>query len=114
MINLLDDFHNILTVRQPSNLKLSIAKHMTSSLLDIHPTVPAINLPSSRNQHSSVSVKLPNGDTKTCRGGIVAAHIHLLLRENQKKINFPFMETLEKQQYQISSRDVQNQLKELR
>lgn len=61
MINLLDDFHNILTVRQPSNLKLSIATHMTSSLLDIHPTVPAINLPSSRNQHSSVSVKLPNG-----------------------------------------------------
>ena len=35
MVLLLDDFHNIHTVRMPDNLKLSKATHMASVLLDI-------------------------------------------------------------------------------
>lgn len=50
MIYLLDDFHNIQTVRLPgANMKLSLATHMASNLLDIHQRVPAILIPSDKS-----------------------------------------------------------------
>lgn len=51
MIYLLDDFHNIQTVRLPgATMKLSLATHMASNLLDIQQSVPAILLPSDKSQ----------------------------------------------------------------
>ena len=35
MVHLLDDFHNIQTIKLPTSLKLSSASHMASNLLDI-------------------------------------------------------------------------------
>ena len=42
MILLMDDFHNVHTIRMPDNLKLSKATHMASVLLDIHLEIPAV------------------------------------------------------------------------
>ena len=42
MVLLLDDFHNIHTVRMPDNLKLSKATRMASVLLDIHLEIPPL------------------------------------------------------------------------
>ena len=52
MIYLLDDFHNIQTVRLPgASMKLSLnAIHMASNLLDIHQIVPAILLFNERSK----------------------------------------------------------------
>jgi hypothetical protein len=60
MIFLLDDFHNIHTVRLPeTNLKLSVATHMVSSLLEVHTTVPAVVLPSMASKiHSTSTVTI--------------------------------------------------------
>ena len=40
MVLLLDDFHNIQTVRIPDNLKLSKAMHMASAILVVHQYKP--------------------------------------------------------------------------
>ena len=45
MILLLDDFHNIHTIRMPDNLKLSKATHMASVLLNIHLEIPVVKNP---------------------------------------------------------------------
>ena len=42
MVLLLDDFHNIHTVKMPVNLKLSKAIHMASVLFDIHLEIPVV------------------------------------------------------------------------
>ena len=59
MVNLLDDFHNILNVHLPSNLKLSVATHMTYSLVDNHLTVSVVTLPPNKGiQHSTAKVAI--------------------------------------------------------
>ena len=114
MVNLLDDFHNILTVHLPSNLKLSVATHMTSSLVDIHLTVPAVTLPANKGmQHSAVKVSR-GGEEKTCRGGIVSQYIHQLLRDNKAQMNSTYMEKQGETLHKVTARDIQQQLKELR
>lgn len=58
MICSLDNFHNIQTVRPPGdNMKLSLATHMASYLVDIHDKVPAVPLPYDRkNIHRIITV----------------------------------------------------------
>ena len=113
MINLLDDFHNILTIRLPSELKLSVATHMASSLLDIHNQIPAVRLPSSTgSQHSTVKVKM-SGVEKECRGGIIVNNIIKILTEYKDKRHKPFFERLPSA-LSINPKHIQHQLKELR
>lgn len=113
MVNLLDDFHNILTIKLPSELKLSVATHMASSLLDIHQNIPAVHLPLKRgSQHSSVQVKV-SGTEKSCRGGIIVANIKEMLNafnEDRHKFFFERMPS----GLSISPKNIQQQIRELR
>lgn len=108
IVNLLDDFHNILTIRLPTQLKLSVATHMASSLLDMHPKVQAIPVPSREKRHSNVELKTGDG-VKSCRGGIVIQYINELFSQY-------WPSTLSKTYMEISNHhiDIQQQLKEMR
>lgn len=113
MVNLLDDFHNILTIRLPSELKLSVATHMASSLLDIHPTISAVKLPVKKgSQHSSIKIKV-SGVVKQCRGGISTENIKKILTEYKDKRNTIFFERFPSA-LSITPKDIQHQIKELR
>jgi len=113
MINLLDDFHNILTIRMPSDLKLSIATHMASSLLDVHPSVPAVEIPSGCLQHSQIKLVGAECTETLCRGGIASEYIHHLIEDNKNQMNNTYMGK-QNQNQNISPTDIQHQLKELR
>ncbi|XP_048575932.1 uncharacterized protein LOC5507411 isoform X1 [Nematostella vectensis] len=108
IVQLLDDFHNILTVRLPTNLKLSLATHMASGLLDIHPSIPAVPIPTRDTRHSRVIVKIGN-ENKICRGGIVLDYIKELFQ--RPVLSKMYLET---NHQCISPKYIQQQLKELR
>ncbi|EDO31553.1 predicted protein [Nematostella vectensis] len=108
IVQLLDDFHNILTVRLPTNLKLSLATHMASGLLDIHPSIPAVPIPTRDTRHSRVIVKIGN-ENKICRGGIVLDYIKELFQG--PVLSRMYLET---NHQCISPKYIQQQLKELR
>ncbi|XP_048579707.1 uncharacterized protein LOC116614556 [Nematostella vectensis] len=108
IVQLLDDFHNILTVRLPTNLKLSLATHMASGLLDIHPSIPAVPIPTRDTRHSRVIVKIGN-ENKICRGGIVQDYIKELFQ--RPVLSRMYLET---NHQCISPKYIQQQLKELR
>jgi len=61
MIYLLDDFHNIQTIRLQAgaNMKLSLATHMASNMLDIQLSIPGIFLPVDKTKvHRIVTVNV--------------------------------------------------------
>ena len=72
MVLLLDDFHNIHSVRMPDNLKLSKATHMASVLLDIHLEIPAVKKP--QCVHNVLKIAFRGRET-VCRGGIVKRYM---------------------------------------
>ncbi|XP_048581679.1 uncharacterized protein LOC116607138 [Nematostella vectensis] len=108
IVQLLDDFHNILTVRLPTNLKLSLATHMASGLLDIHPSIPAVPIPTRDTKHSQVIVTIGNKN-KICREGIVLDYIKELFQ--RPVLSRMYLET---NHQCISPKYIQQQLKELR
>lgn len=79
MIYLLDDFHNIQTVRLPgANMKLSLATHMASNVLDFSQSVPAILLPNDTSKiHRIVTVQYKGQNTQ-CRRGIDTSYLYQL------------------------------------
>ena len=96
MIYLLDDsFHNIQTVRLPgANMKLSLATHMASNLLDIHQSVPAILLPPDKSKiHRIVTVNC-KGQNKQCRGGIDTNYLSQLLKDCNSPLKSTFLGSL--------------------
>lgn len=114
MVYLLDDFHVIQTVKVPGpNLKLSLAKHMASNMLDIQNTVPAIPLPIEKKQHRIVTVNV-NGEDRNCRGAIDPDFIFQLVRDNQKQWESTFLGGLPEDLRKIKPNDIQAQLKEFR
>lgn len=115
MIYLLDDFHNIQTVRLPGdNMKLSLATHMASNLLDVHRDVPGIPLPCDRKKvHRIVTINC-NGVLKTCRGGIDTNYISQLVQDQQAQLKSTFLSTLKEQLRMLNSKNIEAQLKEFR
>ena len=63
MLLLLDDIHNIYTVRMPDNLKLSKATHMASVLLDIHLEILAVKKPNPQCVHSVLKITFRGRET---------------------------------------------------
>ena len=115
MIYLLDDFHNIQTVRLPgANMKLSLATHMASNLLDIHQSVPAILLPSDKSKiHRIVTVNC-KGQNKQCRGGIDTNYLSQLLKDCSGPLKSTFLASLSDHFRSLKPRDILAQLKEFR
>ena len=115
IISLLDDYHNIYTVKMPTQLKLSIATHMASSLLDIFETGPsAIPLPQNRSKiHGSPSVVI-NRNQCMCRGGIVLAHARSIVNSGMQSCNASFLCQLPDEYRHIKPKDTKKQLQQFR
>ena len=62
MINLLDDYHNILSKYVPTDLQKTKIAHMASSMLDIHPHIPAIKR-TTVSPHRQVKINI-RGETR--------------------------------------------------
>ena len=113
MILLLDDFHNIHTIRMPDNLKLSKATHMASVLLDIHLEIPAVKKPNAQCVHSVLKITF-RGQETVCRGGIVKRYIQELFTESLKSHHHSFLTSLPQQCQQLKAKDIQKQIKQFR
>ena len=113
MVHLLDDFHNIRTVRLPTNLKLSIASHMVSSLLDIH-NIPAIKLPGNpANTHSQAKV-LKNGSTSVCKGGIIVEKANEIMKNALKNHSVTYLESLSSTYHHVNTEAINRQIQQFR
>ena len=67
MINFLYDYHNIHTRKVPTHLQKTKVAHMPSSMVDIHPHIPAIKK-TNVSPHREVKVKI-KAEEKMCLGG---------------------------------------------
>lgn len=115
MIYLLDDFHNIQTIRLPgANMKLSLATHMASNLLDIQLTVPAILLPPDKSKIHRIVTISSKGENKTCRGGIDISYISQLVQEHMGTLKSTFLASMREEQRTMEPKNIQAQLKEFR
>ena len=93
------------------SLKLSLATHMTSSLLDIFVPVPhTIPLPDDKTKaHSQVTVVI-NGTQHICRGGIVPANTNKILKTGMSQFKTSYMEQLPQQFRTLKPKDTRKQL----
>lgn len=115
MVLLLDDFHNIYTIRLPeTNLKLSLATHLVSSLLEIQPTVQAINLPSEHhNIHCSRVINI-NGKNTKCIGGIEKTNVKEIVTTGIKKWIVTYMMKVPTNYRTLNAEGLKRQLHEFR
>ena len=115
MIYLLDDFHNIQTIRLPgANMKLSLAIHMASNMLHIQLSVPGILLPVDKTKvHGTVAVNV-KGQNKQCGGGIDPGYISQLVQDNKGQLKSSFLASLREDLRTLTPKDIQSQLKEFR
>ena len=67
MINFLKHYHDIHTRKVPTDLQKTKVAHMASSMVDIHPHIPAIKK-TNVSPHREVKVKIKE-EEKMCLGG---------------------------------------------
>ncbi|XP_070545586.1 uncharacterized protein [Ptychodera flava] len=91
VIHLLDDFTNIQTIRQATDLKTFKVTKMATSLVDIHPTILAIKKPQS--VHRVVMVNTRDGP-KECYGGIGLDDIETIMQAGMVEYTKPFINSL--------------------
>lgn len=113
MVFLLDDFHNIHTVRMPDNLKLSKATHMASALLDVHLDIPAIKKSNATSVHSVTKITYRGRETD-CRGGIVKHYLQEVFTTGLKSHHKSFLSSLPEHCQQLKAQDIQRQIKQFR
>ena len=113
IIHLLDDFHVINVLGQPTN-KTSTALHMASSLLDIQPTVVAVSRPKNTTRIHNTTYVTKNGQDVLCRGGIVKTFVLSEMTDLLTTYYQTYLQTLPAQFHHIKPERVQQQLQELR
>lgn len=115
MMLLLDDFHNIYTIRLPdTNLKLSLATHMVSSLFEIQTTIPAICLPLDKNNIHSTPDIVINGISRKCVGGIKKEYVDELFKNGLDEWTCVYMLKIPRNYHQLSAKGLKTQLREFR
>ncbi len=113
MVHLLDDFHNIQTIKHPTSLKLSAACHMASNLLDIQ-NIPAIPLPKGQdNRHSMVLVHKEDS-TITCKGGINIKIAQGVMTKALKNHSVTYLESLPSSHQHINTEMINKQISQFR
>ena len=112
----MDDFHNINTVKKPTEQILTNAVHMTTLLMDIQSSVDAVPRPvDTASIQRCVMVSSPGSPPQLCRGGIstraVITEIKRFWPEFSK--NF-FLESLAQPYKEIDLSMMRQSFKELR
>lgn len=110
---MLDDFHNIHGVKVPTNLATSKVYHMASSVIDIHPTVPAIQSDGITSLHRPVTIS-KRGNQISCPGGIGLESIKQLMCNATKQLRRHFLDSLPTFLQELKADKLQQSLRELR
>ena len=113
MVHLLDDFHNIQTIKRPTSVKLSVASHMASNLLDIQ-KIPAIPLPKRQdNRHSIVMVHREDSDI-ICKGGINTDIAEGVMTKALENHSVTYLESLPTSHQHINTEMINKQISQFR
>ena len=110
---MLDDFHNIHGVKVPTNLATSKVYHMASSVIEIHPTVPAIQSNGITSLHRPVTIS-KRGNQISCPGGIGLESIKQLMCNATKQLRRHFLDSLPTFLQELKADKLQQSLRELR
>ena len=113
-ILVMDDFHNIHTIRCPNQTTTSEATHMASLILDVHPTVHAVHRDNITSIHRNVKVHLPHGQRVDCLGGIDAKDVAEMINKFMKGFNKTYLESLPQTYKNINMASISQCLSELR
>jgi len=92
MINFLDDYHNIHTKKVPTDLQKTKIAHMASSMLDVHPSIPAIKR-TNDSPHRQVTVTI-RGEEKMCLGGADSVAVMANIERGLKDMKNHFLDQL--------------------
>ena len=90
---MLDDFHNIHGVKVPTNLTTSKVYPMASSVIDIDPTVPAIQSDGITSLHRPVTIS-KRGNQISCPVGIGLESIDQVMCNATKQLRWHFLDSL--------------------
>ena len=113
-ILMIDDFHNINTIKTPQKTELSNAVHMATLLMDVQEYKPVLQ--PSQSIHREVKVQIPGRkQPQICRGGISDEAVTNELQKfgTQYFLN-TFLETLPDNYKEINPCLLQTSLKEIR
>ena len=110
-IFLIDDFHNIHTIRQPDTTTTSQAVHMASCLLDIQKSIPAIKIPGSNV--SLHRVVIGSGEDM-CRGGICTQTVNNVMEEFMLEYHQTYLASLPDKFTEFDAKAAKACLQELR
>ncbi|KAJ7394845.1 hypothetical protein OS493_000680 [Desmophyllum pertusum] len=114
MILLLDDFHNIHTIRKPDTTTTSQAIDMASCLVDMQRSLQAIKLPPREEKvHREVLVDCGK-EVKICRGGISTETVVKIFEEFMLEYHHTYLESLPEKYKEFDSTAAEACLKELR
>ena len=112
-ILLIDDYHNVHAKKVPTKLITSTPTHMASCLLDIHPTIPAVQHPQQTLLHRPVKVTIKGAEV-TCYGGIQNTVIQQKMHQALVNMKKPFMNQLPIPMLHLSPKQLQEALRQLR
>jgi len=112
MINLLDDYHNIHSKHVPTDLQKTKIAHMASSMLDIHPHIPAIKR-SIVSPHRQVKVNI-RGENKMCLGGADSSAVLLHINRGLKDMRNHFIDQLPAQMKNLNPGNFHNLVQNFR
>ena len=109
----MDDFHKIWSIKTPSQRLLTDVTRMATLMLDIQPSVQAVQCPA--DIHRMVTVAQPDRTTKPCRGGISSTDVITNLRSMWPTYcQTAFLQELPDKFKEIDASTIQRCLKELR
>jgi len=112
MINLLDDYHNIHSKHVPTDLQKTKIAHMASSMLDIHPHIPAIKR-TIVSPHRQVKVNI-RGENKMCLGGADSSAVLLHINRGLKDMRNHFIDQLPAQMKNLNPGNFHNLVQNFR
>ena len=112
MINLLDDYHNIHSKHVPTDLQKTKIAHMASSMLDIHPHIPAIKR-TTVSPHRQVKVNI-RGENKMCLGGADSCAVLLHINRGLKDMRNHFIDQLPAQMKNLNPGNFHNLVQNFR
>ena len=92
MINFLDDYHNIHTKKVLTDLQKTKIAHMASSMVDVHPSIPAIKR-TNVSPHRQVIVTI-RGEEKMCSGGADSTAVMANIERGLKDMKNHFLDQL--------------------
>jgi len=92
MINFLDDYNNIHTEKVPTDSQKTNIAHMASSMVDVHPSIPAIKR-TNVSPHRQVTVTI-RGEEKMCLEGAGSASGMAYIKRGLKDMKNHFLDKL--------------------